>query len=578
MTFPTLYATQFFNGTGTASVYSFSFAGVRPEVVGVAPYLAHADVKAVLITPATLLTPEVETALTVTFVGPNQVTLTPTPPVGVANVKIYRKTNADYPEVDFIGTAAVQESDLDINTRQLIFLAQEAHDRAALALYGIEALRAEFEAGDYGVTGDDIVAAFADHASNPDPHTGYVLESSKGAASGVASLGIDGKVPDAQLPASIPLTQKGAALGVATLDADGRVPSAQLPASIAGSLVFKGTWDASSGVAPSLTPAANEYWVVSIPGSTSLSGITSWSPPDWAVYNGTVWEKVDQSAAASVNFVDLADAPAAYTGHADKAIVVNSAEDGVVFVDRYIAPVGTVTNGYMFVPSNIATATFTADEVVVGDSLGGTTYRLSSFSESATLTTVGAGGRDSAAALGAGQGVAIYAIYNPTTADRALLVCLTSVSKGTVYSGPDMPAGYTASCLVSLWYLVSASTFRYGLQRGRDVSTVITAFINSSTGNPTTPTAVSIPVPAGAVRAWGVVGVESSGLDLYFGISATANYLGASVIAQPRAAAQLLGYYAADTWEVPLLTDGTVYWFTRTSTTPVRANLTGYSF
>ena len=65
-----------------------------------------------------------------------------------------------------------------------------------------------------------------------------------GAASGIATLGTDGKLTSGQLPsidktyvglsnvtntAQIPLSQKGAVNGVATLGADGKVPSSQLP-------------------------------------------------------------------------------------------------------------------------------------------------------------------------------------------------------------------------------------------------------------------------------------------------------------------------------------------------------------
>ena len=59
----------------------------------------------------------------------------------------------------------------------------------------------------------------------------FVKSSEKGAASGVATLGTDGKVPTGQLPAMdyVPNSEKGAASGVATLGTDGKVPPEQLP-------------------------------------------------------------------------------------------------------------------------------------------------------------------------------------------------------------------------------------------------------------------------------------------------------------------------------------------------------------
>jgi hypothetical protein len=44
------------------------------------------------------------------------------------------------------------------------------------------------------------------------------------------------------------------------------------------------------------------YYVVNVAGSTNLNGITDWIVGDWAVYNGTVWQKVDNTdAVTSVN-------------------------------------------------------------------------------------------------------------------------------------------------------------------------------------------------------------------------------------------------------------------------------------
>ena len=69
---------------------------------------------------------------------------------------------------------------------------------------------------------------------------------------------------------------------------------------IAGSLAFEGTWDASTGNPPSATPLNGQFWIVSVAGSTDLSGITDWLVGDWAIYvsNGAgtdAWQKLDQS-------------------------------------------------------------------------------------------------------------------------------------------------------------------------------------------------------------------------------------------------------------------------------------------
>ena len=67
--------------------------------------------------------------------------------------------------------------------------------------------------------------------------------------------------------------------------------------SVAGGLSYQGTWNASTNT-PTLTSSTGTngyYYVVATAGSTNLDGITSWSIGDWLLFNGTVWQKIDQS-------------------------------------------------------------------------------------------------------------------------------------------------------------------------------------------------------------------------------------------------------------------------------------------
>lgn len=104
--------------------------------------------------------------------------------------------------------------------------------------------------------------------------------------------------------ASSAITDKGIAGGVASLDGSGTVPVSQLPAAVLGALNYQGTWNASTNT-PTLTSSVGTkgyYYVVSVAGSTNLNGITSWLVGDWAVFNGTAWEKIDNTdAVTSVN-------------------------------------------------------------------------------------------------------------------------------------------------------------------------------------------------------------------------------------------------------------------------------------
>ena len=127
----------------------------------------------------------------------------------------------------------------------------------------------------------------------------------------------------------------GVALGVATLDAGGTVPLSQIPASIQGGVSYQGSWNASTNT-PTLTSSVGSkgyYYVVSVAGSTNLNGITDWLPGDWAIYNGTAWEKIDNTdTVASVN---------GYVG----AVVLNAADVGAPPTTRSISTGTGLTGG-----------------------------------------------------------------------------------------------------------------------------------------------------------------------------------------------------------------------------------------
>ena len=74
--------------------------------------------------------------------------------------------------------------------------------------------------------------------------------------------------------------------------------------SIQGGLIYQGTWNATTNT-PTLTSSVGtkgHYYVVSVAGTTNLDGITDWNVGDLAIFNGSVWEQVDNTdAVTSVN-------------------------------------------------------------------------------------------------------------------------------------------------------------------------------------------------------------------------------------------------------------------------------------
>jgi len=66
---------------------------------------------------------------------------------------------------------------------------------------------------------------------------------------------------------------------------------------LSGFVNYEGTWNASTNT-PTLVSSVGtkgDYYVVSVTGSTNLNGITTWTQGDWAIFNGTTWEKVDNT-------------------------------------------------------------------------------------------------------------------------------------------------------------------------------------------------------------------------------------------------------------------------------------------
>lgn len=62
-----------------------------------------------------------------------------------------------------------------------------------------------------------------------------------------------------------------------------------------GVMEYLGVWDASTNT-PNLTSGVGQrggYYIVSVAGSTDLDGLTDWDVGDWAVFNGTQWQRID---------------------------------------------------------------------------------------------------------------------------------------------------------------------------------------------------------------------------------------------------------------------------------------------
>jgi hypothetical protein len=90
------------------------------------------------------------------------------------------------------------------------------------------------------------------------------------------------------------------------LEAFGKVQN-QITA-LVGGVIYEGTWNASTN-SPTITSSVGnkgDYYVVSVAGSTTIDGISDWKVGDWIIFNGSTWQKVDNT--------DLVSSVNGYTG------------------------------------------------------------------------------------------------------------------------------------------------------------------------------------------------------------------------------------------------------------------------
>ena len=134
---------------------------------------------------------------------------------------------------------------------------------------------------------------------------------------------------------------------------------------ITGVLNYQGAWNASTNT-PALASSVGTngyYYVVSVAGSTSLNGISDWQIGDWAIFNGTVWQKIDQTnlvtsvngqtGVVSLAYADLAGAVPTWnqntTGNAANVTgtvaIINGGTGQTTRQDAMDALAGSTTSG-----------------------------------------------------------------------------------------------------------------------------------------------------------------------------------------------------------------------------------------
>lgn len=331
----------------------------------------------------------------------------------------------------------------------------------------------------------------------------------------------------------IPTTEKAQPLGVATLDAGGLVPQSQIP--IQGDLNYQGTWNASTNT-PTLVSSVGtkgHYYVVNVAGTTNLNGITDWQIGDWCIYNGTVWEKVDNTdAVTSVN-------------GAIGTVVLTASSVGAVPTSRLInTGTGLTGGGNLSADRTIeidsTVATLTGTQTLTNKSISGSTNTLTNIAN-ASLTNSAITINGVSTPLGGSASVGTVTSVSATAGTGIAITGSPITSSGTLNitnTAPDQTVAITAGTGISVTgtYPNFSVTNTAPSSGGTVTSVTGTSPVVSSGGN--TP-AISLAVSYGDTQ------------NPY--ASKTANF----VLAAPNGSAGLPSFRAVVAADIPTLNQNT---------------------
>jgi len=189
-------------------------------------------------------------------------------------------------------------------------------------------------------------------------------------------------------------------------------------ADVAGGLDYQGTWNAATNT-PTLASGVGTngyYYVVSVDGTTTLDGISDWKAGDWLLFNGTVWQKIDQSWAIA--------------GANDNITSMTGITGGIYSPDFIQFDTGaSVTNaaGRLYWDSTQQTLTVGLNANIAAD-VGQTLYAYVTNDESVTITK----GQPVYMYAAAGDRVSVKLAYNTsdTTSGKTLGVCAENIAAG----------------------------------------------------------------------------------------------------------------------------------------------------
>jgi hypothetical protein len=125
---------------------------------------------------------------------------------------------------------------------------------------------------------------------------------------------------------------------------------------LVGGVMYEGTWNASTN-SPTITSSTGnkgDYYVVSVAGSTTIDGISDWKVGDWIIFNGSVWDKVDNTdAVSSVNgFTGAVSLSTSNIGEGTNLYFTNTrAQNAITLTTSGTSGASTYSGGTLNIPN-----------------------------------------------------------------------------------------------------------------------------------------------------------------------------------------------------------------------------------
>jgi hypothetical protein len=270
---------------------------------------------------------------------------------------------------------------------------------------------------------------------------------------------------------------------------------------MAGFVNYEGTWNASTNT-PTLVSSVGtkgDYYVVSTTGATNLNGITAWTQGDWAIFNGSAWEKVDntdlvtsvagRTGAVTLSTTDISGLGTMATQAASSVAITGGSITGIT--DLAVADGGTGSSTTSGARTNLGLVIGTDVLAPTGSAASLTSFPT--FNQNTTGTASNVTGTVAIANGGSGQTtaqLAINAFAGAVTSGSYLRGNGTNVVMNTIQAA-DVPtlnqnttgsAGSVATTNFSIVESGGVLLFKYGATTIASMTSagVITALSNIS--------------------------------------------------------------------------------------------------